>query len=145
MAEVRRLRPDDRAAWLSLRVLLNPDDTASMLEEEMAFVLADPEQAAFGAFEGGIMVGFVEVGTRDWGEGCETAPLAWIESILVLSGMRRRGVGGALIESAAGWARQRGLRELGSDAELNNLASISSHAAWGFEETLRLVTFRRML
>lgn len=145
MADVRRLGVDDLAAWLQLRVLLYPDETASVLEDEMRAVLGDPDQAAFGVFDGATMVGFVEVGRRDWGEGCATSPVAWIESILVLSEMRRRGLGGQLIESAADWARDKGYSELGSDAETRNLASIASHGAWGFEETLRLVTFRRTL
>jgi aminoglycoside 6'-N-acetyltransferase I len=145
VAEVRRLGGADLSAWLSLRVLLYQDETASVLEDEMRAVLSDPDQAAFGVFEGETMVGFVEVARRDWGEGCETQPVAWIEGILVLSDMRRHGLGGELVESAAQWARDKGFRELGSDAEANNLASIASHGAWGFEETQRLVIFRREL
>jgi aminoglycoside 6'-N-acetyltransferase I len=41
------------------------------------------------------------------------------------------------------WARQRGLNELASDAEIANEESIRAHRALGFRETFRLVHFLR--
>ncbi len=39
----------------------------------------------------------------------------------------------------------RGLRELGSDALMDNTASHAAHRAWGFTETERVIYFRKVL
>jgi aminoglycoside 6'-N-acetyltransferase I len=59
--------------------------------------------------------------------------------------MRRQGVGRALIAAVEVWARKQGLKELGSDTELENGSSIAAHAALGFEPTQRLQCFRKRL
>lgn len=142
MVEVRQLSEADLEAWLALRAALHPDQTAESLSGEVAHLLADPLEAGYGAFEDGAMIGFIEVSERPWGEGCETAPVGWIENILVEAKKRRAGIGRLLIDAAANWSRARGLRELGSDVHADNTASLASHLAWGFGETIRLVMFR---
>jgi len=142
VAEVRRLDDDDRPAWLNLRAALYPDVPAEALGAEVTHLLGDPLEAGYGVFEDGALVGFVEVSERPWGEGCETAPVGWIESILVAADRRRSGAGRLLIDAAANWSRARGLKELGSDVETSNAASLASHLAWGFGETMRLAMFR---
>jgi GNAT superfamily N-acetyltransferase len=59
--------------------------------------------------------------------------------------VRRGGVGRALIEAVEDWARERGFRELGSDALLDNVLSHTAHQRLGFEERERTVTFRKFL
>lgn len=142
MADVRPLGEQDRTAWLGLRAALYPDLPADEVGAEVTHLLGDPLEVGYGAFEDGRLVGFIEVSERPWGEGCETAPVGWIESILVSAESRRSGVGRLLVDAAANWSRARGLRELGSDVELHNSASLASHLAWGFGETMRLVMFR---
>ncbi len=51
----------------------------------------------------------------------------------------------ALVETAAGWGRALGASEFASDALLDNVASHAFHRAIGFEETDRVVYFRRVL
>ena len=82
---------------------------------------------------------------RPWGEFCETAPVGWIESILVVPAARRTGIVRLLVDATANWSRARGLRELGSDVLMDNGASLMSHLSWGFEETMRVVMFRKRL
>ena len=98
-----------------------------------------------GAFVGAELVGFAEAEIRPWGTGCDTAPVAWLEGIYVRPERRRQGIGRRLVEAVADWGRARGMTELGSDAWLDNLESRLSHALWGFEETKRVVMFRRRL
>jgi aminoglycoside 6'-N-acetyltransferase I len=43
------------------------------------------------------------------------------------------------------WARERGFRELASDALLENTVSHAAHAALGFEEVERAVKYRKPL
>jgi aminoglycoside 6'-N-acetyltransferase I len=145
MLELRRLAEGDENQWLELRRELHPGFAASEHEAEMAELLDDPLQAAFGAFSGDRLVGFVEVSERPWGEGCSTAPVGWIENLLVARDVRRQGTARELMEAAAQWVRSRGLKELGSDVDEGNAPSLAGHLAWGFEETMRLVMFRRRL
>ena len=145
MPEVRPLRHNDRAQWLELRQQLHPDYRIDVHEDEIALVLNDPLEAGFGAFESEDLVGFIEVSERPWGEGCETAPVGWIENLLVVSDSRMAGIGRRLVDATANWSRLRGLSELGSDVVFEYETSLITHARWGFEETMRLVMFRKRL
>lgn len=145
-AEVRRLGEADRSAWLALRLALWPRQTAEEFDEDITGMLADPDvMPAFGAFEAQRLIGFAEAGERPWGDGCETAPVGWLEGIYVEPEYRRHGIGRALVAAVAQWATARGYAELGSDAAAPNHISLKCHAQWGFEETKRVVMFRKRL
>ena len=57
--------------------------TSSGLQQHRLSGGAGEQAAASSEVDDGALVGFVEVSERPWGEGCETAPVGWIESILV--------------------------------------------------------------
>jgi aminoglycoside 6'-N-acetyltransferase I len=59
--------------------------------------------------------------------------------------MRGQCVGAALMKEAEDWARERGLREMASDAEIHNVDSLRAHVALGYHETERLVHFTKRL
>jgi aminoglycoside 6'-N-acetyltransferase I len=142
--EIRPLGLGDRDAWAVLRHALWPDASLQELRDELEGMIAEG-LAGFGAFDDLRPVGWAEVSQRPHGDGCDTAPVAWLEGIYVVASHRRTGVGGALLEAVENWARQRDFSELGSDAELDNLTSRVSHARWGFDETERVVRFRKAL
>jgi aminoglycoside 6'-N-acetyltransferase I len=58
---------------------------------------------------------------------------------------RRAGIAGCLVAAVERWARQRGCREFASDALIANEASHAVHRALGFEETERVVFFRKFI
>ena len=58
---------------------------------------------------------------------------------------RRRGVGKALVRAAEDWAREQGCAEFASDALLDNHTSAVAHRALGFEETVQIRCFRKVL
>jgi aminoglycoside 6'-N-acetyltransferase I len=145
MAEIRRLGEADRATWAAMRAALWPDDDAGELAHDLPEFLADPRQAAFGAFDRQEMVGFAECSERAWGDGTLTRPVGWLEGIYVVPDRRRTGIAAALVAEVEAWCRARSLSELGSDALADNHASIAAHASWGFEQTERLVLFRKAL
>lgn len=145
MPDIRRLDENDRPQWLALRTALYPDHAAAELDGEITHLLGDPLEAGFGAFEEGKLIGFVEVSERPWGDGCETAPVGWVESILIVPDKRRNGIARLLVDATANWSRTRGLQELGSDVLMENGPSLSAHLTWGFEETKRVVMFRKRL
>lgn len=145
MPEIRLLGAADRAQWAQMRAALWPDEDAGELSGELEELLSDANQAAFGAFEGTELVGFAECSERPWGEGCSTRPVGWLEGIFIVPDRRRAGVAAALVAAVEEWTRQRSLNELGSDARIDNAASIAAHAKWGFNETIRTVNFRKAL
>lgn len=146
---VRPATAADVGAWSQLRALLWPDDDAAAHAEDIAatFLTGDPDQIAFVAeSDAGRMIGFVEASIRrDYVDGCDTSPVAFAEGAFTVPELRGTGVGRALVDAVAEWGRARGCTELASNALLDNTASHAFHEAVGFEETERVVFFRRML
>ena len=106
----------------------------------------NPRIATFVAEADGQVIGFAEVSLRsDYVSGCETSPVAFLEGIFVHPDWRRAGVGRALVTVCEQWGLSQGCRELGSDARLDNAASHRFHGHTGFEETGRVVYFRKLL
>lgn len=142
---VRPVAPEDRAAWLKMRGELWPEDDHAA--EVDAFLRGERRiaETVLVATRGTEPVGFLELGLRSYGEGCEGNPVAYVEGWFVDAACRRQGVGRALMEAAERWARARGLTELGSDANIDNQASEAAHRALGFAVTSRIVTFRKPL
>jgi GNAT superfamily N-acetyltransferase len=93
--------------------------------------------------DSGKLGGYVQVGERSVVDGCETSPVGYIEAWYVDADLRRTGNGRALLEAAENWARERGLREMGSDALLPNEVSHSAHRSGGYEEVDRVVNYRK--
>jgi aminoglycoside 6'-N-acetyltransferase I len=73
---------------------------------------------------GGGLCGFIEVSLRDYAEGCQTSPVAYIEGWYVDENCRRRTLGTPLVQAAEAWARHHGLKEMASDTQIENAVSI---------------------
>jgi aminoglycoside 6'-N-acetyltransferase I len=144
---IGELDPAERAAWRSLRAGLWPETPKDERDSEEDLILGDPRRnAVFVArLTGGKLVGFVEAALRDWAEGCCTRPVGYVEGWYVESEHRRRGIGRRLVEAAEQWARSLGCTEMGSDAEIANTLSHRAHAALGYEEVERVVSFAKRL
>jgi aminoglycoside 6'-N-acetyltransferase I len=94
----------------------------------------------------GHAIGMVEATLRrDYVNGTESSPVGFVEAWYVEEAHRNRGVGRALIDAVEEWTRGHGCSELASDALLDNASSHAAHAACGFEETERVVFFRKVL
>jgi aminoglycoside 6'-N-acetyltransferase I len=88
----------------------------------------------------------VEAAKRiDYVNGATSSPVAFLEGLYVEPKWRRRGVARALVESVVAWALQQNLSELASDSLIDNAPAHAAHRALGFEETERVVYFRRPL
>ena len=129
-----------------MRHALWPDADTDELAIESEAMLTDPDQVVFVAprADGGLY-GFVEAGVRAFANGVDESPCAFVEGWWVDADTRRTGIGRALIAAVEDWARERGFRELGSDAELHNTVSHRAHEALGFEERERVIYFRKRL
>lgn len=149
------IRPVDPATELDalneLRFALWPDAASDPIEEAAlrewfarpdAITLVAVERAEDGRER---PIGFAEVGERSHADSCETHPVAYLEGWYVVPDRRGQGVGRALVEAVEAWARERGLRELASDTELENTGSQRAHGRLGFAEVGRVVQFRKLL
>lgn len=143
---IRLLLPSDRREWLRMRHSLWPDAGEENEREIDAFLSGGQDQAVFVVDRGGGRLGgFLEAGLRPYAEGCDTSPVGYIEGWWVDDDLRRQGVGGALVQAAEAWARDQGLREMASDCTLENAVSYQAHLALGYEETGRVICFRKQV
>ena len=132
--------------WLALRIALWPEGSETEHLAGMADTLARDHYVRLAVTASGAAIGFVEAARRvDYVNGTTSSPVAFLEGLYVEPGWRRRGVARALVESVAAWALGQGLSELASDSLLDNDAAHAAHRALGFEETERVVYFRRPL
>ena len=146
--EIRAVDAGNAAALAELRAQLWPEDDASAhLGEALDALERSDRTVAYLAFDaGGAAVGFVEATLRhDYVNGTDGSPVGFLEGLYVVPAQRRRGVGRALVAAVEDWTRGRGCAELASDALLDNAASHAAHAAYGFEETERVVYFRKLV
>lgn len=142
---IRRITPDDRGEWFKMRKGIWPEAPDEYLDFDMNDILASNEDAVFFALLDDRPVGMVEARLRDYGEGCETSPVGYIEGWFVYPEMRGKGVAGALAQAAEDWARERGCTEMASDTWLDNEASIRAHLKLGYLEVERLAHFVKPL
>ena len=144
---VRQVKAGDEAEWMRMRDILWPGLTAQTHETDMADFRSDQTTQMVFVIdrENGRLGGFLETGTRRYADGCETSPVGYIEGWYVDPDLRRAGWGRALVQAAEAWARSRGYAEIASDCLLENEVSLRAHTALGFEETERLIHFRKSL
>jgi aminoglycoside 6'-N-acetyltransferase I len=132
-------------AWLSLRSRLWPHPESEHLRE-MADTLARGHFVRLAFAPDGSAVGFVEASQRvDYVNGTSTSPVAFVEGLYVEPSARRKGVARALVAEVEHWAAAQGCSELASDSPVENVMAHAAHRALGFEETERVVYFRRAL
>ncbi len=93
----------------------------------------------------GSLAGFIEIGSRNYAEGCESSPVAYLEGWYVDPDDRRGGIGRRLQQAAEAWAVANGFTEMASDTELHNDVSLRAHTALGFEEVERQICLRKRL
>ena len=146
---VRPVRlPDDADAWGRLCRNLWPDeaDVAGLPSMQGALQPAARSCVLLAITEDGAAVGFAEAKLRtDYVNGTESSPVGFLEGWYVAPAWRGRGVGRALVAGVEAWARALGCTELASDALLDNALSHAAHRGCGFEETERVVYFRKPL
>lgn len=143
---IAQATPEDADAWLELRLALWPGERREEFAAEIAALLDDPGDTVnlIAHADDGEAMGLAEAALRrDYVEGCRTSPVAFLEGIYVAPDHRRKGIATALIRAVEDWGRQQGCTEFASDAPLTNLDSHTMHRALGFEETNRVVYFRR--
>ena len=104
---IRPLSSADAAAVAALSDHLGYPVPPGEMATRLAALLACPDHALFGAEdEAGELAGWVHICARLL---LIDPPSAFVEGVVVSPGVRRRGVGRALMAAAEEWARGRGL------------------------------------
>lgn len=142
---IRELTAADEAIWIAMYARLFPAETEDALAKEIARILTDPNSGGFIAMIDKEPAGFIEHALRPYANGCHSKPVPFLEGIWVDPAFRRRGIATALVARLQDYLSGLGHRELGSDVEIANAGSISFHSGLGFEETERVVYFRKAL
>jgi len=127
-----------------MRCLLWPDCTPERHRLEVQQLTAKQRAGVIlvAVREDGSLCGFAEISIRhDHVDGASSVIVAYLEGWFVDPDVRGAGIGRRLLEAAEQWAAAQGLKELASDAELDNQRSIQAHLSCGFTETCRAVHF----
>jgi aminoglycoside 6'-N-acetyltransferase I len=143
---IRPLNTNDTEEWFCMRISLWPDSSEADMRADMESWRSNTKNATFVIERGnGRLGGFIEMGQRNYAEGCDASPVAYIEGWYVDEDLRGRGLGKALMMAGEDWARNQDLREIASDTWLDNETSIQAHFALGYRESVRLVHFVKKL
>ncbi|MNX93600.1 Aminoglycoside N(6')-acetyltransferase type 1 [compost metagenome] len=146
---IRQANVADVDRWAAMRAALWQSDTLDEHRQEVLSALRaeNPDSIVLVAVgPAGVVCGFAEASLRhEYVNGCETSPVAFIEGVYIEPEHRGSGAGRALCSALEAWGRDKGCNELASDALLENTESHAFHGAIGFEETERVVYFRKVL
>lgn len=149
--QIRQTENPEDPDWLTLRAEFIPE---APIGEHRGFLTGlARDSVGFCAFvaslqeaDGDGLLGFAEVALRrDFVNGCEHRPALFLEGIFVRPQHRGRGVARALCDIAGAWGAQQGCREFASDVYIDDSESLAAHRGLGFEETERVVYFRKSL
>lgn len=136
-----------RDDWVALRGKLWPEYPRDEHRRDAINLLARGAVAVFLAVSpDGAVVGFAEASLRhDFVNGCDTSPVTFLEGIYVEPAWRKHGIARALCAAVGRWGIAAGCTEFASDSMLDEDDAHVFHRAVGFEETERVVYFRKSL
>jgi aminoglycoside 6'-N-acetyltransferase I len=142
---IRRATYDDKNEWFRMRKNIWSEALDEYLNFDQDEILESDTDVVFFALFENKPVGLIEASIREYGEGCETSPVGYIEAWFVQEDLRGQGIAGKLTQAAENWAREKGCTEMGSDTWLDNEVSIRAHQKLGYYEAERLVHFVKRL
>lgn len=142
---IRELRGSDKDLWLGMYRKLWPNHTDVALLAEIDRIGVSSKRSAFVAETDGLALGFAEYALRDYANGCNSQPVPFLEGVWVDDAYRGQGIAKALIEYLVTQAERAGFTEFGSDVELSNYSSQLMHERLGFEQTEKVIYYRKVL
>ncbi|KAB7615524.1 GNAT family N-acetyltransferase [Amylibacter sp. SFDW26] len=142
---IREIRKSDRDIWLGMYRALFSEYSDAALMAEMDRIYKSGKRSAYMAEVDGAAIGFAEYALRDYANGCHSQPVPFLEGIWIHDDYRSQGIARALVEFLEGKARRAGFKEFGSDVELSNYPSQLMHERLGFEQTEKVIFYRKVL
>ena len=87
-------------------------------------------------------VGFINLAIRnDYVEGSKSSPVGYLEGVYVKKAYRKRGIANMLFKEAEKWFRSKRVKEIGSDAMVQNIVSQKFHKSVGFKKGETLIHY----
>lgn len=147
LINIRPVNENDFVEWLRLRKLLWEESTAEEHRDEMLdiFEHQDTQLVLVAEIGKGRLVGFLEASIRPFVEDCHTDHVGYLEGWFIEPEFRQHGIGKKLVKYAEQWAIAHGCEEMASDSEIGNNLSVIAHSKLGYEETSRLIHWRKEL
>ncbi len=142
---IRELRAADQDLWLSMYRKLWPKFSDAALLAEITRINKSSKRSAYVAEHNSKAAGFAEYALRDYANGCNSQPVPFLEGVWVEEDYRSQGIARALVSYLEQKARMAGFCEFGSDVELSNYSSQLMHERLGFEQTEKVVYYRKVL
>jgi aminoglycoside 6'-N-acetyltransferase I len=99
------------------------------MEEILA---SSSEEVVFAERPEGRLCGFLKAALRSRVDGCDSAPVGYIEGSHVDPDLRHRRVGRALIGAAEAWAHAKCCRQITSDTRMDNTSTMGRKHGSGF-------------
>jgi aminoglycoside 6'-N-acetyltransferase I len=146
MMKLSPVTRDQFADWLAMRQQLYTGLDATFHCDEMEAIVASNDLACFLAIadRGGVL-GMIELSLRNLVDGCIGGPVGYIEGLYVKPEFRGQGCGRKMVAFAESWFAERGCRDIATDAELENTDAQDFYRRIGFDETWRIVEFKKPL
>jgi len=142
---IREMTVTDRDDWAEMYSKLYSDGSRTGMLSEVDRILDSPLRAGYCAEIQGRKIGFAEYNVREFANGCVSKPVPFLEGIWVNPEFREQGVARALFSHLERVAKDAGYNEMGSGVLIENQLSIDVHKRFGFEETERVIYFRKDL
>ncbi len=143
---IKRAEIEEADALAALARQLWPEHGPDELSEEFRELITSDDAACFLKYVDYRPVAFAHCQLRhDYVEGTAGSPVGYLEGIFVSEGYRMKGYAADLLAGCEKWAREKGCTEFASDCELDNDNSLKFHLSLGFEETNRIICFRKDL
>ncbi|MBR2834785.1 MAG: GNAT family N-acetyltransferase [Coriobacteriales bacterium] len=143
---IKRADKEDANVLAVLAIQLWPDNDPNGLTEEFLELLEKKNAACFLKYISNKPIAFAQCQLRyDYVEGTDSSPVGYLEGIFVTEEYRKQGYAAELLAECEKWAKEQGCMEFASDCELDNIDSLRFHLAMGFEETNRIICFKKEL
>ena len=134
----------DVALWKTMRTDLYSGLEEGFHDRDIELILGSRDRAClFVRSPNGDVVGFLEVSLRNVVDGCVGNPVGYVDGIYLVPDYRGLGLGGVLMEAVSAWFTGKGCVEMATDTEIDNEDAQAFWAEMGFEETWRVVQYRK--
>ena len=141
---IKQAKPDDAMTLAGLAMTLWKGNSIKEMSNMFESLISDDNAVCFLKYVDGKAIGFAQCQLRhDYVEGTDSSPVGYLEGIFVEAEYRKHGHAKTLLKACEAWAKEKHCTEFASDCELGNDDSLRFHTAMGFEETNRIICFRK--
>ena len=137
----------DFSEWVVMAKLFWTKHSEEKIKKEFKRILNSKKEKSFICRDdNGKTIGFINISIRtDYVEGSKTNPVGYLEGKYVKKESRKKGIAKILMEEAEKWFKSKKVKEIGSDAETNNVVSQKFHKKVGFKKGETLVHYLKKI